>query len=484
LDFWKRTGFGGAVKRLAVLLLSFSGIAFAQWPNGYSYRATWTVQAGKVSGTVTNLVTVIADTATGLKTMANGGHVLNTCTQTLYGLTVPADFLLTTDSAGTTSVPGWQFDTYTATTGAFSIHFKTPSIAVGTVIYGWYGKSSQTTCLGGASSSVVNGAGDILMAFPNQGGTLKTNSYVTLTVTAGPTPPTATTGPNTIGAAQFAGVANSYLTLGSSGNRTSPYTVCAWINFGSHTSGSSDYVITDENISTTGVTVLIARLNSTGFMFADVTDSNLAYIAVNGTISIASGAWHQVCEELSYPTLTLYTDGAVNGTPATLTNPLSVTGLTNLVVGQPQVGAGVGDYWNGKITEITIANSALSTAYINARYNNYNSPSTFWATVYDQTFSGISASPTAVPTNQTGNVVITLVGTGTSWVSGTTTFTISGVTGVTKVTQNVISSTSATLTITTGSTNGTLTISDGTLTTTIGVGLGGVSGGCSVVSSS
>jgi hypothetical protein len=80
----------------------------------------------------------------------------------------------------------------------------------------------------------------------------------------------------------------------------------------------------------------------------------------------------------------------------------------------------------------------------------------------------ISVTPTVLPANHSGNIVLQLAGTGTSWGGGTT-FTVSGVSGVTKVSQSVASATSATLAVTSGSGTGTLTISDGTegATTTV-----------------
>ncbi len=72
----------------------------------------------------------------------------------------------------------------------------------------------------------------------------------------------------------------------------------------------------------------------------------------------------------------------------------------------------------------------------------------------------LTISPTTIPANHSGNIVLTLTGTGTSWVNGTTVFTPSGVTGVTKVSQNVTSGTAATLVVTTGSATGTLTVTE------------------------
>ena len=76
--------------------------------------------------------------------------------------------------------------------------------------------------------------------------------------------------------------------------------------------------------------------------------------------------------------------------------------------------------------------------------------------------SAVQTSPITIPYNHSGNITITLTGTGTHWVTGTTVFTIAGVTGVTKVSQNITSTTAATVVVTTASGTGTLTISDGT----------------------
>ncbi len=60
---------------------------------------------------------------------------------------------------------------------------------------------------------------------------------------------------------------------------------------------------------------------------------------------------------------------------------------------------------------------------------------------------------------QTGHVV-TLTGSGTSWLTSTPVFSVSGPTGVSKTAQSIISDTSATVTITYGTTAGAVTITD------------------------
>jgi lysophospholipase L1-like esterase len=82
----------------------------------------------------------------------------------------------------------------------------------------------------------------------------------------------------------------------------------------------------------------------------------------------------------------------------------------------------------------------------------------------------ISATPTSIPSSHSGNISLTLTGTGTSWAGGGGQFTVSGVTGAAKVSENVTSTTAATLVVHTGSGTGTLTVSDGTFSTTVTVG--------------
>lgn len=85
--------------------------------------------------------------------------------------------------------------------------------------------------------------------------------------------------------------------------------------------------------------------------------------------------------------------------------------------------------------------------------------------------SFIVQTPQTVPINHAGSFSITLLGTGTAFVTNGTTFTLSGVSGVTKLGQIVASNTAADIQLTTGSTTGTLTVtaSDGSGTATVNV---------------
>ncbi|HEY1755666.1 MAG TPA: choice-of-anchor D domain-containing protein, partial [Bryobacteraceae bacterium] len=120
-----------------------AGAGSGPWPNGYSYQATFTVTAGKVTGSQTNFPALISGTYPDFKSSANGGRVLNTCTQTVGNrtVTVPCDLIFTSDAAGT-ALLSWEIESYNPVTGALIAWVNVPSLSSGTVLYGWYGNAS------------------------------------------------------------------------------------------------------------------------------------------------------------------------------------------------------------------------------------------------------------------------------------------------------------------------------------------------------
>ena len=89
-------------------------------------------------------------------------------------------------------------------------------------------------------------------------------------------------------------------------------------------------------------------------------------------------------------------------------------------------------------------------------------------------------SATTIPANHSGNITLSLTGTSTSWGGGTT-FTVSGVSGIAKVSQNISSTTAATVVISlpavlpaSAGNTGTLSVSDGSVSGTVNVGAVGL----------
>jgi hypothetical protein len=135
---------------------------------------------------------------------------------------------------------------------------------------------------------------------------------------------------------------------------------------------------------------------------------------------------------------------ATSGAPANTTAPFSIGSLDGLGT----------THWDGLIDEVAFWKRVLTSAERTELYNSGNG----------RAYSYIGASMTldrALVLNGSGTVTVGLTGTGTSW-TGTPFSLTATPTGWSIASQNVISATSATVTLNRGSGTGTLTISDGT----------------------
>jgi hypothetical protein len=113
-------------------------------------------------------------------------------------------------------------------------------------------------------------------------------------------------------------------------------------------------------------------------------------------------------------------------------------------------------------------------AYVTAAYNGSNRIMVAWTeytgsqyNIIGSTLStsgatpSFTVSPATIPAHHSGNITLTLTGTSTSWVNGTTTFSLPSVTGLALVSTSINNGTQvATLTVTTGTGTGTGNITD------------------------
>lgn len=117
----------------------------------YASQATVTIPAATGS-TQTNISLVITGTDIKLKTVANGGQIQNTVTR--VGQTVPADLILSSDSAGLL-LYNWGFDSYDPVAGKATIWLLMPShsSSSSTTVYITIGNSAVTTFQGGSQGA-------------------------------------------------------------------------------------------------------------------------------------------------------------------------------------------------------------------------------------------------------------------------------------------------------------------------------------------
>lgn len=104
---------------------------------GYAHYNTSTINAGQITGTLTNFPMLVYGTFSQLATVANGGKVQNANGYDII-------FSSNTKSDGSGILP-FEIISWNATSGAFAAYVQVPSAAVGTQIYLLYGNSTVST---------------------------------------------------------------------------------------------------------------------------------------------------------------------------------------------------------------------------------------------------------------------------------------------------------------------------------------------------
>lgn len=362
------------------------------YANGYTYQTQFTVAAGKITGTVTSLGYVISQTWLPWRTTGNGGEVQNTVTQTVgnRALTVPADLIFTSDSAGTMLL-SWEWETYNASTGAVNVWIGIPSAAVGTVVYAWYGQATVTTLQTTPTLTWSAAYLGVWHMSENPAGTAPQLNDSTTNVNHGTTAGSMTAGEQVTG--QIDGSINpngttQYATLANAANfafeRTNSWSGCAWYKV---TSNSSSAIISKQtNNGTTAGWALFLR--------AGVTNPSVSFTAVNASgntntltthtnTEFSQSVWHHACFTYNGTSNTsgalLYVDGS-NQMKTDVSNNLTASILTatgpdlmarDTVPGIPLQGT-------LDETELFASGTVLTANQVTAIYNNQSSSATFW----------------------------------------------------------------------------------------------------------
>lgn len=345
--------------------------------NGYT--AHYTLTAGTVTGTLTAFPATYSGTIGALRTAANGGLVQNTCTQTVgsRSLTVPCDAIFTSDSAGTSQLAGWEWESYNASTGAFVVHFNT-SLSTGGVVHLWIGKASVNT-LQTASANTWNSNYAAVWHFPD-GSTLYPGDS-TANANNGTVVGTVTSVAGEIGGgAQFVTSGNNDITVANAASLqiTGHLSISAWVK------------ITASN-NPTGNLIVQKRVANNGSNVIDyavwVSNGKILYQNYSGgaqslysTGSVPTGVWTHVAvtiDETASPKLvTFYINGLQDST-GTYTTGMATSTQPLQIGNYGQASGGPYDL-NGSMDELRIENATDPAAWVAAEYANQSAPQTFW----------------------------------------------------------------------------------------------------------
>jgi hypothetical protein len=327
----------------------------------------------------TNFTVLVSGTFAEFATAANGGKVQNTVSCGVNSIVCPADLVFTSDSACSIPLSGWEFESYTSTTGLIIAWVMVPTLSVttDTLIYACAGNSSITTFLGGPAGSAFDSNTKVVYHFAN-GTNLSTQDSSSGGYNATPAnAPTAVTG-EIGGAAHFNGV-NQYVEASSfPWTGTSAVTVSFW-NY--VTAPQTSFAFTVGSGAATDAQRFAASVPwSTSNIIWDYggLTTNLGRLQTGYTNYLNAWTYVTLVSTGSADALqAIYLNGSLaNSTASSLSS--TVTG--DLIVGAYPYASQYGSpYHNGSIDEFRISNVVRPASWIKAEYNNQSSPASFAA---------------------------------------------------------------------------------------------------------
>ncbi|MDQ3007974.1 MAG: DUF2341 domain-containing protein [bacterium] len=395
--FWQSYNFNFGSKQFEFIYndgtdVYYNNLTFssANWFNSnWSYRKELTIDVSKVSGgsNLTNFPVYISRTDADL-----AAEALDSGNDIVF-----------TSADGTTQL-SHEIEEFDGATGELVAWLRVPTVSgtVDTDIYMYYGNSTsfnQRTTAGVWNSTTAgvwhmnndpSGTAPQLQDSSNgdNNGT-SAGSMISGDLTAGPVN-------NSI---NFDGT-NDYINIPMSNRfkNTSAFTVSAWI-YMDNTASNYQHVVSTYDYDD--------ALNEHGFIFGRHFGGLGLRIfrgGQNNYISLSSlpsgSAWHHVAATfVSGGSVKIFIDGvegAVNISDSSGSPVYTVT-YDYLAVGSDEPGfkiAARGDnneaFFDGKIDEVRIFNTNLSSGWIGTEYNNQNSPSTFFSTVGVEEENGAS----------------------------------------------------------------------------------------------
>jgi len=328
----------------------------------------------------TNFTVLLSGTYAEFATTANGGKVQNTVSCGVNSITCPADLIFTSDAGCSNPLGGWEFESYTATTGQIIAWVLVPTLSVSTntLIYACAGNPAITSFQGGSAGSAFDSNTKVVYHFPN-GTTLSTNDSSSGGCNATPAnSPTAVTG-EIGGGVHFNGSNQDAECSSFSWTGTSAVTVSFW-NYVTSAEEQNSFAFTVGNSAATDPHRFSASVPwGNGQLFWDYGINSTGTGRVAATYTSYLNAWTYVTLVSTGSANTyqaIYLNGTVN-VSASSSASSTVTG--DLIVGAYPYASQYGPpYHNGDIDEFRIANVVRSASWILAEYNNQFSPSTFY----------------------------------------------------------------------------------------------------------
>lgn len=335
----------------------------------YGFTRTLTSDGSLVPTTQSNFTALFSITDNELRTVANGGEIVNTDSGR------PADFAFFGEEGLTTQLKH-KVISYNATTGHILGWIKVPTLnaTTETILYIGYGDAAVTTYQG--DDDGIYDASVLAHWELGDGSTLSANDntanahHGTLSNT-----PTATTG-KIDGGANFVSASSQKITI-PTGLMKHSGTWSAWCKA---TTLPNAYNTVFSRFQGAQATYLLIKSN--GKLACEASPAVSGTCAYDGTGSetLSTGTWYRVSLSFNDLAVTAYIVGYVNGAVdktqnASNSNDFDLQSFTTSIAG---FGNAAGSYFDGIIDDVIFTDGERSADWILTEYRNQNDPEAFW----------------------------------------------------------------------------------------------------------
>lgn len=344
----------------------------------FTYSRTVTMNHGSVAATQSSFPVIVqldsSNCGTTLETVGNGGHIQNTTTQASGpAVTMPADLIFTSDSAGATKIP-WEVESYDAVNGKLVawVNISSLSSSVDTVIYVFYGDASVTTPQNTGSFIPANvWDANYVGVWHNANNaastTISDSTANAFTMTGSGNTSGATTAGQVNGALNF----TSYTASRARNATLEPanVTVEVWANpTGGQASNAPIVIKAFDTLHSSPFISYGITINSVYQYFMGIGGATKVFN--NGT-SPSVGTWIHLAFTYDGTTIRSYENGVTKATLAAAGAISYSNGLVFFAVDETAVAASL------KIDEVRISNTPRSQTWITTGYTNQNAPLSF-----------------------------------------------------------------------------------------------------------
>jgi hypothetical protein len=361
-----------------LFLIARPKVAKAAWySSSWSYRIKLSVDKSKVSGssTLTDFPVLVSITNSSLQANAQSD----------------ADDILFTSANGQTKLDH-EIESYTSASGILVAWVRIPSLltSANTDIFMYYGNASAT------SQQNKTGVWDsnyrlIWHMSDTSGQHLDSSSKVHNSTSVSVTTQGSATG-KVGGADDFNGTTNTVTSPDHSDYNSSTATIQTWVKFDqlSSVKTTDQFIIDKINSTSPFLSAVLRFIKLSDTVQACFTNISNTVNCATSSSTLSASAWYHLVAVYDGSNISIYINGALNGTPAALTGTLLDSDGVFRVSGD----VNPANFTDGIIDEVRYSGTNRSADWIATEYNNQSSPSTFLTTgQVEQNISSVSNIP-------------------------------------------------------------------------------------------